>query len=182
MDAHVAGVRATEAHRHPEPLGGADGDVRAPLSRRGGQSEREQVSGCRDQCAVLMGRRSEGSMVTQTACAVGVLDDDSEDVLVASVGPRRRHRRPPRSATTKGNPRGTARVRMTPNVWGKTASSTSRTAPAGVLLTRRMRVIASAAAVASSSRDEPARSRPVRSVTTVWKLSSASSRPWEISG
>ena len=27
-------------------------------------------------------------MVTQTACAVGVLDDDTEDVLVASGGPQ----------------------------------------------------------------------------------------------
>ena len=42
--------------------------------------------------------------------------------------------------------------------------------------------IASAAAVASSSSDALAISIPVRSVTIVWKLSSASSRPWEISG
>ena len=42
--------------------------------------------------------------------------------------------------------------------------------------------IASAAAVASSSSDALARSMPVRSLTMVWKLSSASRRPWEISG
>jgi len=41
--------------------------------------------------------------------------------------------------------------------------------------------IASAAAVASSSRDAPASGRPVSSLTMVWKLSSASSRPWAIS-
>jgi hypothetical protein len=43
-------------------------------------------------------------------------------------------------------------------------------------------VIASAAAVASSSIDAPATGSPVRSSTIVWKLSSASRRPWEISG
>ena len=42
--------------------------------------------------------------------------------------------------------------------------------------------MASAAAVASSSSDALAMSMPVRSATTVWKFSSASSRPWEISG
>ena len=75
-----------------------------------------------------------------------------------------------------------ARVRMTAVVCGKRRSSRSTTASAGALLTRRMSDIASAAAVASSSSEEPATSRPVRSVTTVWKLSRASSRPWEISG
>jgi hypothetical protein len=42
--------------------------------------------------------------------------------------------------------------------------------------------MASAAAVASSSRLALATGRAVRSETTVWKFSSASSRPWEISG
>jgi hypothetical protein len=42
-------------------------------------------------------------------------------------------------------------------------------------------VIASAAAVASSSIEALARSRPVSSLAIVWKFSSASSRPWEIS-
>jgi hypothetical protein len=47
---------------------------------------------------------------------------------------------------------------------------------------RRAIVIASAAAVASSSREALAISRPVSSVTIVWKFSSASRRPWLISG
>ena len=42
--------------------------------------------------------------------------------------------------------------------------------------------IASAAAVPSSSSDAPATGSPVRSSTMVWKLSSASRRPWLISG
>ena len=50
-----------------------------------------------------------------------------------------------------------------------------------VLLTASVRCIASAAAVASSSREAFATASPVRSDTIVWKLSSASSRPWAIS-
>ncbi len=45
-----------------------------------------------------------------------------------------------------------------------------------------MRATASATAVASSSSDAFATSRPVRSSTTCWKFSSASRRPCEISG
>ncbi len=47
---------------------------------------------------------------------------------------------------------------------------------------RRQSVMASAAAVASSSIEAFAIAMPVRSVTIVWKLRSASRRPWEISG
>ena len=42
--------------------------------------------------------------------------------------------------------------------------------------------MASAAAVASSSSEAPAHGSAVRSATMVWKFSSASSRPCEISG
>ena len=45
-----------------------------------------------------------------------------------------------------------------------------------------MTVTASATAVASSSSEALAMGRPVRSATTVWKLSRASRRPWLISG
>jgi hypothetical protein len=47
---------------------------------------------------------------------------------------------------------------------------------------RCIRAIASAAAVASSNSEAPATGSPVRSLTTVWKMSSTSRRPWEISG
>ena len=47
---------------------------------------------------------------------------------------------------------------------------------------RRASSMASTTAVLSSSMDAPAMSRPVRSVTMVWKLISASRRPWLISG
>ena len=49
-------------------------------------------------------------------------------------------------------------------------------------MSRRAIVIASAAAVASSSSEALATSSPVSSATIVWKLSSASRRPWLISG
>ena len=60
-------------------------------------------------------------------------------------------------------------------VCGKVSASSRNTVPD--LVVRRARVIASATAVASSSRLAPAIGRPVRSATMVWKLSSASSRP-----
>jgi hypothetical protein len=78
-------------------------------------------------------------------------------------------------------PSGCARVPITARVCGSVSASTTYT-PLAALDERRASVIASAAAVASSSIDALAVGRPVRSATTVWKLSSASSRPWEISG
>ena len=78
-------------------------------------------------------------------------------------------------------PIASARVRTTSIVWGRVSASTTK-GPVALRLARRTSVIASAAAVASSSSDALAVGRPARSATTVWKLSSASSRPWEISG
>ena len=48
--------------------------------------------------------------------------------------------------------------------------------------TRFASAMASAAAVASSSSEALATSSPVKSHTMVWKFSSASRRPWLISG
>ena len=62
------------------------------------------------------------------------------------------------------------------------ASASTTNGPDALRLPRRTSVIASAAAVPSSSREALAVGRPVRSPITVWKLRSASSRPWEISG
>ena len=78
-------------------------------------------------------------------------------------------------------PIGSARVRSTAIVCGSTSAST-RNAALLVLALRLHIAIASAAAVASSSRLAPEVGKPVRSETIVWKLSSASSRPWLISG
>ena len=78
-------------------------------------------------------------------------------------------------------PSGRARVRTTSCVCGKTSSATKKRALFPRVI-RRHSVIASAAAVASSSIDAFAIAMPVRSHTIVWKLTSASSRPCEISG
>ena len=78
------------------------------------------------------------------------------------------------------SPSGAARVRTTSMVCGWQSPATTMTWL--LLLTlRRASVIASAAAVASSSMLALAMAMPVRSVTMVWKLTNASSRPCEIS-
>ena len=79
-------------------------------------------------------------------------------------------------------PSGPARVRTTSSVCGSTSSATKKVVDWLLLPpTRNASVIASAAAVASSSIEAPAIAMPVRSQTMVWKLTSASRRPCEIS-
>ena len=78
-------------------------------------------------------------------------------------------------------PIASARVRTTAIVCGSASASTTN-GPLAPRLARRTSVIASAAAVPSSSREALAVGSPVRSPTTVWKLIRASSRPWLISG
>ncbi len=90
-------------------------------------------------------------------------------------------RGPAGSATTSVSPSGSARVASTASVWGWVSGSATNTSPA-FGFTRWTSAIASAAAVASSSIEALASSVPVSSATIVWKLSTASSRPWEISG
>lgn len=85
------------------------------------------------------------------------------------------------SVTRTAMPSGFARVWTTSTIWGWARwERTKRRAPS---FFRRWKAIAiaSAAAVASSRREAFATSIPVRSETRVWKLSSASRRPWEIS-
>ena len=79
-------------------------------------------------------------------------------------------------------PSGSARVRITSIVCGSTSASTRKVSPLPRGATRCASVIASAAAVPSSSSEAFATGSPVRSLTMVWKFSSASRRPWEISG
>ena len=81
-------------------------------------------------------------------------------------------------------PRASARVRTTAIVcgWHPSAIMNIGVVPGGTFATASVRFIASAAAVASSSREALAIGRAVRSATIVWKLSSASSRPCAISG
>ncbi len=88
---------------------------------------------------------------------------------------------PSSGCSTSVMPSGSALVASTALVWGSASASTTNTELFD-LPARRASVMASAAAVASSSRDAPETGRPVRSETTVWKFSSASRRPCEISG
>src|SRR5438309_4482710 len=76
------------------------------------------------------------------------------------------------------------RVRTTAIVcgWHPSAIMNIGVVPGGTFATASVRFIASAAAVASSSREALAIGRAVRSATIVWKLSRASSRPCAISG
>ena len=84
------------------------------------------------------------------------------------------------SATTISIPSGSARHVRTSIVWGKHPDDTANTVRAPPC-TRRSMVMASAAAVGSSSSDAFATGMPVRSATSVWNVRSASSRPCAIS-
>jgi hypothetical protein len=85
------------------------------------------------------------------------------------------------SPTIRLQPSGSARVRSTASVCGCTSASTKNDFDfAGAA--RSASAMASAAAVPSSSSEALATSSPVRSQIMVWKLNSASSRPWLISG
>src|SRR5699024_4889129 len=75
-----------------------------------------------------------------------------------------------------------ARVLMTASVCGCSEESRAMGSSACLRLTRLTNVIASAAAVLSSSSEEFAVGKPVRSAIMVWKFNKASRRPWEISG
>ena len=66
-------------------------------------------------------------------------------------------------------------------VWGWQVAETKNLWPSVPDFSRWHIIIASAAAVPSSSIEALAISMPESSQTMVWKLSSASSRPWEIS-
>ena len=77
---------------------------------------------------------------------------------------------------------GFARVITTDWVCGCTRESMRNTASSSAEELRRASVIASAAAVPSSSIDALQIGKPVKSLTIVWNAKSASRRPWLISG
>ena len=85
------------------------------------------------------------------------------------------------SATIRSIPSGSARVSTTAIVCGWHARETKNARTEGCFRRAKHIAMPSAAAVASSSNEAFAISSPVRSVTIVWKFSSASSRPWAIS-
>ena len=168
------GVGATEPHRHAEALRRADDDVGAPAARRLEQHEGQQV------------RRHDHE-------AAGVVDRREPAPASRAAGPTnpdgRRGRRSTRPATARrraARPRPRCRPARPESAAPRPSAGGCRRRPRrpsrGALARRWAIAIASAAAVASSSIDALARSIPVRSATIVWKLRSASSRPWLISG
>ncbi|CAB4544985.1 unannotated protein [freshwater metagenome] len=88
----------------------------------------------------------------------------------------------PASTSITLMPSGLARVRTTAFVCGFRCSSIRKTASSLVLEVRRATVMASAAAVPSSSMEALDSDKAVISQITVWKAKIASSRPCEISG
>ena len=166
------GVRSAEHHRDTEPLRRADGDVGTELTRRRREHARQQVGGDDGQAAGRVhpldgvapvddraGRGREAEQGTEAA-VVDVVDVADDDLDPDRLGAGARARRSSADGCRGGRRSG----RWRPS------------------LRRRAIAIASAAAVASSSSEALVTGSPVRSVTIVWKLSSASSRPWLISG
>ena len=87
---------------------------------------------------------------------------------------------PESARSTSRIPAAPARVRSTASVCGCASVSARNTGRRPRPAARHI-AIASAAAVASSSSDAPATGSPVRSAVSVWKFTSISSRPCEIS-
>ena len=75
---HVARRRAAEAHRRPEPLRRADGDVGPPLARRLQQRQRQQVADGRDERAAGVRRGGEVGVVAHGAVGGRILHDGAE--------------------------------------------------------------------------------------------------------
>ena len=167
-----SGMGASEGHRNSEALRRTDGDVGPVRTGRGKQSEGEQISDDGNQGPGLVSRCDRRPMVDDRSARARIRQERSERLGEVEVGrswrpsPRcraaRRASGPPRSFAD-GSPRRPRRP-------------SGRHGPR-----RRHIVIASAAAVPSSSSEALAISRPVRSDTMVWKVRSISRRPWEIS-
>ena len=177
---HVGRVRAAEEQRHAEALRGADGDVRALLARRSDQGQGQQVRRHGDQRAAFLGLGDHGGVVEHPAGDARLLQHDAvDDALGQALGEVG-------DLDLEAERLGAALddrdgLRQAVGVEDGLAVVGACLCPA-VLLARRISSTASATAVASSSREAFATGRAVRSWTMVWKFSSASSRPWEISG
>ena len=143
----VARVRPAEAQRHPEALGGADDGVRPQLAGRGQQRQRQQVRGHGDQAAAPVHLLDQRRRVAHHPGRPRVRQQQPEQLAVGQA-----RRDGPRSATTSSMPSGSARVRSTSRVCGSVSASTTKRA-VFAFPARRSSVIASAAAVASSSSD-----------------------------
>ena len=169
-----AGVRSPVAHGNAEALGRAHGDVGAHLARRAEDGEREEIGrdddeGPRGACAC-----GEGREVRDTSIGGRVLDEHAEVAPARRGRPSRRRRPRPRSRAAR---RASSRRR-----WSAGGSRRRRRRPCGSSWRRAWHMaMASAAAVRLVEERGVGERQAVRSATMVWKLSSASSRPCEIS-
>ena len=150
---HVRRVRAAVEQRDAEPLRGADGDVGAERAGRLKQGEGEQVGRDHRERAGLVRSLDEGARSPTEPDAAGYCTSTPLTPPSTSGRPSRR------SATTTSMPIASARVRTTAMVCGSASASTTK-APEAPRWARRTSVIASAAAVASSSRDAPRGGQP----------------------
>ena len=82
LDADVARVRAAEAHRHAEALGGSDRDVRAQLPGRGQQRQPEQVGGDDRPRAPGLGGRDRRAQVADRPAGARVLQQHAEELAL----------------------------------------------------------------------------------------------------
>ena len=82
----VAGVRAAVAHRDAETLGGAAGDVGAPLPRRLQQRQRQQVGGDDDRRPGRVRGLGQRPVVADGAAGTRVGQQDAEGAGLGQVG------------------------------------------------------------------------------------------------
>ncbi len=169
-------MRSAEPHRDPE-LSRLGRDVRPQFARRGHHGGSQEVGHHRDEGPGIVSPTHdvvEDGAPRMRPLAPGswmTTPKTSSNPGTPAVGSR----------STSSIPTAAALVSRTARLWANRSESTRRRLP-GTRLARRESNIASATAVASSSMDAPATGSPLRSATIVWKLSSASRRPWEISG
>ena len=169
----IGGVRAAIAHRHAEALRRADGDVGAEFAGRGEQRQRQQIGGHDGERALGVQRRDRRPQVAHRARCARILQE------------RRRTRRPVEVGEGIADDRRPAerlgaRAQHRDGLRMQSASTKNDFALRlrGALGHRH----GFGRGGASSSSEALAMSSPVRSQIMVWKLSSASSRPWLISG
>jgi len=140
-----AGVRSAKAHGYAEALGRADRDVGAKFAGRSQQGQCEQIRRDDGESASGVRRREESFEIMDRSAGVRVLYEHAETVcpdLVIAVVP-----------TTTATSSGLARVRTMSIVCGWQCSEikNSRCGPAAPSASRWHIIIASAAAVPSSS-------------------------------
>jgi hypothetical protein len=175
---HEGRVRAAGAQRHAEALRAADRHVGAHRARRAQQQQRQRVAADRGHAAGGVDRVDRGRQVAHAALGVGVLQVRAEQVGRPHPAGGQRRLRVVDHDLDAGPPRARGHHAIT---CGWQCASTRNFASGLPRTERRISVIASAAAVASSSSDALATGSPVRSITICWNASSASSRPCEIS-